>query len=62
MYSGTRINIRGFKRNEFIVIKGIYKGGNDMKPNITDDWWGTFNNDFTKWYQFYGTKLMWTIG
>ena len=33
-----------------------------MKPNIIDDWWGTFNNDFTKWYQFHGTKLMWTIG
>ena len=25
-------------------------------------WWGFYNETFTKYYQFRGTKLMWIIG
>ena len=29
---------------------------------IKQRWWGFYNDSFTKWYQYYGDKLMWTIG
>lgn len=32
-----------------------------MRP-IKDEWWGFYNNDFTKFYQYRGDKLMWIIG
>lgn len=33
-----------------------------MKPNKNGTWWGVYNANFTKWYQFRGNKLVWVIG